>query len=469
MNTKHRRAVAALIGAGLLWGTSVPLSKLALEWLPPGWLTVSRFGLAALVLLLAAPRANVRAACRPLVLLSGAFGYGGSVAVQNAGITRTSVTDAALLVGAVPVLIAVIAALWQHSVARPVAWLGFAVSLAGVGLITGGRGGSASLTGDGLVLASLLLSATFTVGQARLLRGRDPIAVTAVQFLGAALAVMPFAAAEGTPASPHAGALLATLVLAAGGTLLPFTLFAYGQSRVRPEIAGAFVNLEPLVGAVAGVAFFGDPVGPVQAAGGAAILLGIVLSSFPLLVGRHHVAKAHPAEAAPGLLPGGYGSRLRPRPLGYCRPGAGSDVERELGQAAAAEAAAVARSAAAGRGLPAGDQACRRRVHRATRTRVGGPRLRGSRARRAAVERGGHPVPGGAGRRGRRHPRRAGLPPSRGSCRVRDLRWYPGALACTCRTGGSPTRSTTATSWPGWRPAGGGRRRARRPCWSAGT
>jgi drug/metabolite transporter (DMT)-like permease len=78
--------------------------------------------------------------------------------------------------------------------------------------------------------------------------------------------VAPFAAAEGTPASPHAGALLATLVLTAGGTLLPFTLFAYGQSRVRPEIAGAFVNLEPLVGAVAGVIFFADPVGPVQAA-----------------------------------------------------------------------------------------------------------------------------------------------------------------------------------------------------------
>ncbi len=44
------------------------------------------------------------------MLLSGAFGYGGSVAVQNAGITRTSVTHAALLVGAVPVLVAVIAA-----------------------------------------------------------------------------------------------------------------------------------------------------------------------------------------------------------------------------------------------------------------------------------------------------------------------------------------------------------------------
>ena len=49
------------------------------------------------------------------------------------------------------------------------------------------------------------------------------------------------------------------------------------------EVAGAFVNLEPLIGAMAGVVVFGNPMGPVQAAGGAAILAGIALSSLPLL------------------------------------------------------------------------------------------------------------------------------------------------------------------------------------------
>ena len=43
MNTNRRLAVAALVAAGLLWGTTVPLSKLALEWLPTGWLTAARF------------------------------------------------------------------------------------------------------------------------------------------------------------------------------------------------------------------------------------------------------------------------------------------------------------------------------------------------------------------------------------------------------------------------------------------
>jgi len=280
----HRRAIAALTAAGLLWGTTVPLSKLALAWLSPGWLTFVRFGLAAAILL-TTTRFRVRGALSPAVLISGAIGYGGSVAVQNAGIGRTSVSHAALLIGAAPVMVAIIAALWHHTVARPVAWAGFTLSLAGVGLITGGSGGGATATGDGLVLLSLLLSATFTVVQARLLRDRDPVAVTAVQFLGAAIAMLPVAVVTGgMPAVPTGpGPVLATAALVAGGTLLPFTLFAYGQSRVSAEAAGAFLNLEPLVGAVAGVVVFGNPAGPGQLAGGMAILVGIGLSSLPLL------------------------------------------------------------------------------------------------------------------------------------------------------------------------------------------
>ena len=314
MNTDRRSAVLALTTAGLLWGTTVPLSKLALEWLPPGWLTFARFGLAAAVLLVAV-RSRVRAACTPAVLASGALGYGGSVAVQNAGIMRTSVSQAALLIAVTPVLVAIIAACWQHSVARPVAWAGFAVSLAGVGLVAGGGGGGATIGGDGLILASLLLSATFTVAQTRLLRGRDAIAVTAVQFLGAALAVLPVAVVtEGMPAAPGGPVtLLAVIGLAVGGTLLPFTLFAYGQARMTAEAAGAFLNLEPLVGAVAGAVLFGDPAGPQQLAGGAAILAGIALGSLPRpAAGRPRGTEVRRAGRPPASVPRAYAPAARP-------------------------------------------------------------------------------------------------------------------------------------------------------------
>ena len=264
------------------------------------------------------------------MLVAGAFGYGGSVMVQNAGISRTSVTHAALLIGAVPVLVAIIAAVWYRAVARPVAWFGFAVSLGGVGLVTAGSGGGGATTaGDGLVLASLLLSATVTVAQGRLLAGRDPVAVTAVQFLGATLASLPIAAVtEGVPAAPAgAGVVLAVVALALAGTLLPFTLFAFGQSRVSAEVAGAFLNLEPLVGAIAGAVVFGDPVGLVQVAGGAAILAGIALSSLPLLAGRRVARRAALVTGAAAARAGAEAAPARRRG----RDRAGADGRHRAG------------------------------------------------------------------------------------------------------------------------------------------
>jgi len=157
------------------------------------------------------------------------------------------------------------------------------------------------------------------VAQGRLLAGRDPVAVTAVQFLGATLGSLPIAAvSEGVPAAPAgAGVVLAVVALALAGTLLPFTLFAFGQSRVSAEVAGAFLNLEPLVGAIAGAVVFGDPVGLVQAGGGAAILAGIALSSLPLIAGRRVARRAAAVVAA------GTGAET----------GAGAEAEARTGRA----------------------------------------------------------------------------------------------------------------------------------------
>lgn len=273
----RHRALLALAAAGVLFGLTVPLTKVALGWLDPAWLAVARFALAAPVLALAAPR-GLRQACTLPIVAWGAVGYGAMVLLQNVGVERTSVGHAALLFGAVPALVAVVAVLAGRGAARPLAWAGFLVALAGVGLIAG-SGGATSLTGDALVLGAALCGAAFVVAQERLLQGRDPVAVTAVQMAAAAIFAFPFALAEGMPvggATLHAEIAVALLVVA--GTLLPFALFAFGQARVPAAVAGAFVNLEPLVGAAVAIAVFGDAFGPVQIAGGAAILVGIALS-----------------------------------------------------------------------------------------------------------------------------------------------------------------------------------------------
>ena len=91
--------------------------------------------------------------------------------------------------------------------------------------------------------------------------------------IGGAAAALPNALFEGLPHAPASSTpVLALVALAFVGTVGPFALFAYGQSRVAPELAGAFLNLEPLVGTAAGAFAFGDPFGPMQLLGGAVIL-----------------------------------------------------------------------------------------------------------------------------------------------------------------------------------------------------
>jgi O-acetylserine/cysteine efflux transporter len=189
---RNRRAILALTAAGLLWGTTVPLTKLAVGWLGPGWLTVVRFAAAALLLAWPARR-HLRSALTPAIVAWGAVGYGLVVVLQNAGVARTSVSHAALLVGTTPVLVALIALGSGRGRAEGISWVGFAIALGGTGLIAAAGGGSATRTGDALVLGSVVLSAAYVVAQPRVLAGRDPVAVTAVQLGAGALVALPIA------------------------------------------------------------------------------------------------------------------------------------------------------------------------------------------------------------------------------------------------------------------------------------
>ena len=196
--------------------------------------------------------------------------------------------------------------LLRHSVARPLAWAGFALSLAGVGFIAGGQGSGSSLAGDALVLAAQLISAALhglagpAAARARPDRGhRSPAH-------GGGGRRAADRARDGAPGSRtgQRDGVLATIGLVLAGTVLPTSLFAFGQSRVSADVAGAFLNLEPLVGAIMGMALFAEPAGPVQVAGGAAITVGIGLSSFQVVRSELQRASApSPEPASRALVP----------------------------------------------------------------------------------------------------------------------------------------------------------------------
>ena len=285
MTSSRRTAIVSLAASGVLWGLTVPLSKLALTWLTPAWLTVARFVIAAPALAFVG-RSGLRDALTPRVVLAGAIGFGGVVLLQNAGVARTSVSHAAVIVGVVPMLVALIGAGLRQSRTGVFSWAGYGLALLGIALIAGHGGAGSTDEGDALVLASAALSALFIAFQPRLLEGRDVAAVTAVQFGAGALAALPFAVLHGDPGLTSAlrapaEPVIALVSLGVAGTLLPFWLFARGQAHVPAALAGAFVNLEPLVGAMVGWIAFGDVAGLPQFAGAVAVLGGVALCVLP--------------------------------------------------------------------------------------------------------------------------------------------------------------------------------------------
>lgn len=173
-------AYLALAAAGALWGTGFLFAKVALGQLSVGHMLLYRFLFACLVLV---PIAIVRRdplnrRDLPLWLLTAAIGVPLQFLVQFEGLARTSVSHASLMIGTLPMLLAVAAVLFSAERLDPVGWLLLVGSSLGAGLIVlGARGGDSagtSVVGDLLVVISLFAAVAWILLSQRLVRRVPP-------------------------------------------------------------------------------------------------------------------------------------------------------------------------------------------------------------------------------------------------------------------------------------------------------
>ena len=105
--TISQRPAAALLLAGLLWGTSDVAGKSALEQVPPVSLAAFRFTIAAVGLLIMATRNGGVRLRGGRIALMGVLGFGSTFLLQNAGLQRTGAANASMLQGIAPILVIV--------------------------------------------------------------------------------------------------------------------------------------------------------------------------------------------------------------------------------------------------------------------------------------------------------------------------------------------------------------------------
>lgn len=294
-------AILALVVAGACWGVGFPMGKLALQEMPAAHMVLLRFAVAAIA---AAPFALARRETRALfrswpVIIAG-VAYGLGFLMQFEGLARVRITLAALLVGAMPALIAVCARLMGERLNRLV-WIGVAAATGGAALIAGRPDGAGSPFGIALSLLSLLVFLAWLVALKRTPEAPTPMAVPAVTIVIAALTILPLALLlHGAPklaVSPQAWAGVVGQGLLS--TLLATAAWQFGASRVGSATAGVFINIEPLLGATLGVALFGDRLTWGLAVGGAMILIGsLVVVLGERAAGAEGLAHDTPATPA---------------------------------------------------------------------------------------------------------------------------------------------------------------------------
>jgi drug/metabolite transporter (DMT)-like permease len=220
------------------------------------------------------------------LLLASFLGIPLQFMLQFRGLSLTTVSHAALMVGTMPVTLAVGATLFAGEKLDSIGWLALIGSAIGAALIvlggqhdSGSRNGP-SLAGDLLVVLSLIVALGWVLLNKHLMKNHAPMTVTTYGLLSGTLMLAIVVFLFNGPPPVHGVSLKVWLALASSGVLCTATttlLWNWGIHQVPASRAGVFLNLEPALGSLLGVKLLGEKLGPFAGAGGALILTAAIL------------------------------------------------------------------------------------------------------------------------------------------------------------------------------------------------
>lgn len=277
--------------AGLFWSTGFYFGKLALREMNSAHMVLYRFLFACIGLapILVLRRPGLNRSEWGTLLIASFLGVPVQFLLQFAGLERTTVSHAALMVGTMPVILAVGAGIFAHERLDRIGWFALAGSTCGAALIAlssqhhPGTNGP-SLRGDLMIVLSLLLSLGWILLNQRLVQRHSPLVITAYGLGTGTIMLAVWVFLMDGPPPIHLSATT-WLALAASGllcTTFSTLLWNWGLTRVPASRAGVFLNLEPLIGSLMGVFLLGDHLGAAAWVGGTFILAAaITLTTRP--------------------------------------------------------------------------------------------------------------------------------------------------------------------------------------------
>jgi len=268
----------ALVAVTAVWGLTFVQVKNALELYPLFAFLAVRFAISALALapfawrsLRALPAHGHAGGVVTGLLLAAAFG------LQTAGLELTTVASTGFITGLYVVFTPFIAlALFTTPVSRAV-WLGVAFAVAGLLLLSGIPGGSAS--GNALVLASALAAALQIVAMERLAPRYDAVVLTFLMMATSFVACTALAVLVGEVEAPRGWTVWsALLVTGLFSGALGYLVATWVQARTTAARAALVFTLEAPFAALFGVLLADEVLGWEGWLGCAVIMAGILVA-----------------------------------------------------------------------------------------------------------------------------------------------------------------------------------------------
>ncbi|WP_233159497.1 EamA family transporter [Pseudonocardia sp. MH-G8] len=276
----------------VLWGSTYLANRFIITDLPPLFAGGGRFlvggSLLTLVVLAFGGRRALRMDRRQFAttalagLLLPAWGNGLVTVAQQ----QVASGVAALLIASVPLWIVVLRALTGDR-PRPATVVGTGVGVVGLAvlLLAGSSGGSGGVLGNAwwgpwLVVLAAVGWASGTFATTRLPAPSNPFALAAVQMLVGGVVLMAGSVAVGdrpdlaavSPSAWWAWAYMAVVV-----SLLAFSAYAYALAVLPVSTVTTYAYVNPVIAVLLGIFVAGERFSGLQFAGGAVVLLAVVL------------------------------------------------------------------------------------------------------------------------------------------------------------------------------------------------
>ena len=286
-----------LLAANLVFATGYAVSRIVLADVGPATLGLARVLIGGAPLLAwaawhgrSAPRRRWTVGDRIRVAFMGVVGFALAFALGNWGLAHSTASNAALLITVEPTTLLVLAPLLLGERLSGRETLGAVLTLLGavVVVVDGVPGLTRSLMPHWrddllLILSGVAYAAYSLLGQGVLTR--HPVArVTAHSVVWGAVSIAPLAAHEwhaGPPPAWTATAVVGTLYLGVVITALGYAVWNWCLERVGAARVAAFVNVQPLAGALLGVWWLHEPLTPFLVGGGLLIVAGLHLTVKP--------------------------------------------------------------------------------------------------------------------------------------------------------------------------------------------